>query len=90
MLNTRYINAPVLSREGLLGNRYVLIAIALVVVFQLLYTYAPVMQYLFASRPLEPLDWLIMTAVASTVFVLVELEKYLTAAYRRMQIDKIA
>lgn len=82
LLNTRYINTPVLSREGLLGNRYVLIAIALVVIFQLMFTYAPVMQYLFASRPLILLDWLIMTAVASTVFVLVELEKYLTAAYR--------
>jgi magnesium-transporting ATPase (P-type) len=85
LLNTRYINASVLSRDGLLGNRYVLLAIVLVVLFQLVFTYTPAMQYLFASKSLALSDWLIMTVVASTVFFLVELEKYLTATYQRAQ-----
>ncbi len=90
LLNTRYINASVLSRDGLLGNRYVLLAIALVVVFQLLFTYLPVMQGLFGSSPLTVFDWLLMVGVASTVFFLVELEKYLTSAYRNARAHEAA
>jgi magnesium-transporting ATPase (P-type) len=90
LLNTRYINTPVLSREGLLGNRYVLFAIALVVLFQFMFTYAPVMQSLFESRSLTLFDWFTMTAVASTVFFLVELEKYLTACYRDWRFSRTA
>ena len=90
LLSTRYIDAPVLNREGLLGNRYVLLAIALVVLFQLMFTYAPVMQSLFESRSLTLFDWFAMTAVASTVFLLVELEKYLTASYRGARLSRTA
>ncbi len=82
LLNTRYIEAPVLSREGLLGNPYVLLAIALVVGFQLLFTYAPFMQYLFESQALALTDWLWIVGVSACVFVVVELEKYLRALYR--------
>jgi magnesium-transporting ATPase (P-type) len=87
LLNTRYIQAPVLNREGLFGNRYVLLAIALVVGFQLLYTYTPFMQYLFQSQSLSPVDWLPIVLVASTVLFLVEAEKYLLAAYRNRRAD---
>jgi magnesium-transporting ATPase (P-type) len=87
LLNTRYIQAPVLSRKGLLGNRYALLAIALVVGFQLLYTYAPLMQDLFQSQSLSAVHWTSIVLVASTVFFLVEAEKYLLAAYRNRRPD---
>ncbi len=87
LLNTRYIQAPVLNREGLFGNRYVLLAIALVIGFQLLYTYAPFMQYLFESQSLSAAHWLSIVLVASTVFFIVEAEKYLLAAYRNKRAD---
>src|SRR5690606_28528474 len=44
LINSRYILTPVLNREGLLGNRYVLLAIVACASLQLLYTYLPVMQ----------------------------------------------
>jgi magnesium-transporting ATPase (P-type) len=81
LLNTRYIRAPVLSRAGLFGNRYALLAIVLVVGFQLLYTYAPFMQYMFQSQSLSLVHWVSIVVVASTVFFLVEAEKYLLAGY---------
>jgi magnesium-transporting ATPase (P-type) len=81
LLNTRYIRAPVLSRAGLFGNRYALLAIVLVVGFQLLYTYAPFMQYMFQSQGLSLAHWASIVVVASTVFFLVEAEKYLLAGY---------
>ncbi|MBN1141408.1 MAG: cation-transporting P-type ATPase [Deltaproteobacteria bacterium] len=77
LLNTRYIHRNVLSREGLGGNRYVLGAIALVIFFQLLFTYAPPFQLLFHTEAMTAVAWLRVVVVASSVFILVELEKYL-------------
>ena len=75
LLNTRYITASVLNRKGLLGNRNVLLAIVIVVLFQLLYTYLPLMQFFFQSAPLPAEAWLRITAAGLLLFFLVELEK---------------
>ncbi|MDT8441383.1 MAG: cation-transporting P-type ATPase [Desulfuromonadales bacterium] len=77
LLNCRYLHRTVLSRHGLFGNRMVLGAIALVIVFQLLFTYAPPMQTLFATAGLDAAAWLRVVLVAAAVFLLVELEKVL-------------
>lgn len=82
LLNTRHIEASVLNREGLFGNPYVVLAIGLVVAFQLLFTYAPFMQYLFESQALAITDWIWIVGVSASVFVVVELEKYLVGLYR--------
>ena len=66
-----------LSFKGFFGNRYVLLAIALVILFQIAFTYVPFMQTLFRSTPLEMNTWLLIVAVAASVLVLVELEKWL-------------
>jgi len=49
--------------------------VATVISFQLLFTYAPFMQWLFHSRPLSATVWLVCIGVAVTIFLLVELEK---------------
>ena len=51
------------------------IAVATVLVFQLLFTYAPIMQTLFRTRPVSAAQWALSLAVAASVFALVELEK---------------
>ncbi len=76
LFNTRFISAASSSRRGLTGNPYVLLTIALVLIFQMLYTYAPAMQSLFATTALVASDWLRIVAVGSSVYVLVEIEKY--------------
>jgi magnesium-transporting ATPase (P-type) len=83
LLNSRYLHAPVLNRRGLLGNRYVLGAIGLVVVFQLFFTYAPPLQTLFGTAPIDALTWGVIVLVASSVFILVEVEKLLYCAWQR-------
>ncbi len=75
LLNTRYLHDPVLSFEGLFGNRYVIMAIAAVVVFQLAFTYLPPMQTLFGTAAIEAAVWGRILLVTVSVFVLVELEK---------------
>ncbi len=77
LFSSRYITAPVLNREGMLGNRYVLVAVAVLVVFQMIFTYAGPVQHLFGTEALAPEIWLRILLVGSTVLWLVELEKFL-------------
>jgi magnesium-transporting ATPase (P-type) len=76
LLNTRYLYASVLTRDGLFGNSSVYLAIALVVAAQVGFTYMPFMQRLFDGESLPWVDWVRMVLVASSVFVLVEIEKF--------------
>jgi magnesium-transporting ATPase (P-type) len=81
LFNARYLLAPVMNRRGLFGSRSALIAIGLVVVLQLLMTYAPPMQHLFGTRPIGAASWVAIVAVASTVLFLVEIEKWAVRFY---------
>jgi magnesium-transporting ATPase (P-type) len=76
LLNSRYIFAPVLNREGLLGNRYVLLAIGACVVLQILFTHTAAMQTVFGSADLTSREWLKAVGAGLLVFVVAELEKY--------------
>ena len=85
LLNTRYIRQSALSYKGLFGSGKVLAAIALVMGFQLLYTYLPWMQLLFDTTALDGTTWGLMLLVSASVFFVVEGEKFLLrrAAIRR-------
>lgn len=75
LLNCRFIMNPVLRMKDLLGSRFVLMAIALVVGFQMLFTYAPVMQKLFGTTAIGIREWILILAISISVYVLVEIEK---------------
>jgi magnesium-transporting ATPase (P-type) len=76
LLNTRYLRDFVLTRDGIFGNSYALVAIALVIGFQMLFTYTWPMQRLFGTAVVHISSWGRIAAVSASVFVLVELEKY--------------
>ena len=76
LFSSRFLMAPSLTRQGLIGNRYVLYAIALLIVFQLAFTYLPPMQLMFGTAAISAQAWLRIVIVASSVLFLVELEKY--------------
>ena len=77
-----------MTRQGLLGSRAVLIAVALVVIFQLIYTYAPPMQYLFESVAIPPLGWAMAVGVGFSVFVLVEIEKAILRSLQKRKVPQ--
>ncbi len=77
LLSSRYLLLPVLNWRGLTGNPYVLLMIALTVLLQLLFTYAPAMQYLFNTRSLAASEWPAIIATAASILLLVEVEKTL-------------
>ncbi|MDX8406250.1 MAG: cation-transporting P-type ATPase [Mariprofundus sp.] len=77
LFNTRYLLAPSLNLAGLTGNRYVLYAIALLLIFQLGFTYLPPIQLLFSTAAMSSDAWLRVVIVSSSVLFLVEIEKML-------------
>lgn len=80
LINCRRIYDSVLSKEGMLGSNPVLIAIALVVVLQLGFTYLPFMQYFFKTQPIDLSQWIIIMVIVLFIFFIVECEK---AIFRR-------
>jgi len=82
LLNTRLLKTPVLTKGGFSGNKYIYIAIGAVLSAQIVFTYVPFMQTLFDTRSIKFLEWLPIVMVAFSVFVLVEIEKYILLRQR--------
>lgn len=80
LINTRYLRACTLNWHGLFGSRAVLLAIGIVVALQIVFTYAGFMQSLFDTRPLSAEAWFRVVTVALSIYVLVELEKWVIRA----------
>jgi magnesium-transporting ATPase (P-type) len=75
LFNSRYITAPILNSRGLFGNRHALLAVGLLALFQLAFTYWQPMQQLFGTADIEALTWLKILLISSSVLFLVEGEK---------------
>jgi magnesium-transporting ATPase (P-type) len=75
LFNSRYVLAPSFGLRILTGNRSALVAIAVLVVLQLLFTYTGPFHVLFGTTAIGLVDWGRVLAFGVAVFVLVELEK---------------
>lgn len=76
LLNCRFLYETSLSVRALVGNKMIWIAIAVLVVLQLVYTYVPLMQDLFGTGSLTIREWLLVICVGLTTFFLMELDKF--------------
>jgi len=90
LFNSRYITASVFNWAGLTGNRYVLLAIGILLIFQLGFTYLAPMQSLFGTTAIDFNIWLRILLVASSVLFLVELEKFFVRRLNRNSMNRIA
>ncbi len=75
LLNSKSIYENIFDK--LLSNRIMLLGIAIVLGLQLLITYNPTMNTLLRTSPLEAVDWLKMILISSSVFFIVEIDKYI-------------
>jgi magnesium-transporting ATPase (P-type) len=75
LLNSRYKLDSSLSLKAHLGNKYLGLAIAAVVILQLLFTYAPPFQALFSTEVVSFATWLWLVLGGFAFFLLVEAEK---------------
>jgi magnesium-transporting ATPase (P-type) len=85
LYNTRAFVASAFSLQTLRGNRYALYATVLLIGFQLLFTYAAPLQSLFQTVSIGWVQWGHILLVASSVFLLVELEKWAVRLRMRRQ-----
>ena len=82
LFNCRYLLRSSFSIEGLSGNRYVLVAIAFMIVLQAAFTYAPFMNLWFRTAPLPADAWGGILFFGLAVYVILELEKWLARKRR--------
>ena len=82
LLAARRFTRAALGRGGLAGGRYALLAIALALALQGLFTYAPPLQALFGSDALDAAHWARIAVAGGAILLLVELEKRLLRGRR--------
>jgi magnesium-transporting ATPase (P-type) len=82
LFNCRRLHSSILNREGFLGNRLALQAIAFLLILQLGYTYLPLMQTLFHTAPISLAAWLRILVVGVLLLLIVEGEKALISRYQ--------
>ncbi|MFO7949191.1 MAG: cation-transporting P-type ATPase [Candidatus Fermentibacteraceae bacterium] len=85
LFNCRYMRNSSLTLRGLRATPQVWGAAALVLLVQVPFTYLPMMQGLFGTEALAPVDWARMVALGAAIFLVVEAEK---ALVRRRAMDR--
>lgn len=75
LFNCRSLRLSVF-RIGLFSNRWVLGGVGLMVLLQLLFTYLPVMNRAFGSRPIGLKEWVVIVGASSIVYCVIECEKW--------------
>jgi cation-transporting P-type ATPase F len=71
---------------GLFSNPWVTWGVLIMIGLQLLYTYAPFMQVLFHSTPIDGMTWLPILGVGIVSYFVVELEKWIRSRLREAAI----
>jgi len=82
LFSSRYLHGSSLTWEGMRGTKAILWAIALVIVLQAFFTYAPIMQSIFRSSAvsLQQAIWVILIGVIG--FTVLEIEKLIGLALK--------
>ena len=81
LFSSRFLLESSFTYRGLFGNRYVLYAIGVLLLFQMGFTYLGPMQALFSTTAMSLDAWLRVFTVSSSVLILVEIEKWFLRNY---------
>jgi magnesium-transporting ATPase (P-type) len=81
LFNSRYKIKPSWTWKGLTGNKAVLIASVLLILFQGLFIYMPLFQHLFGTVPPGNAEWLRIIVFVTGLFLAVEIEKMIIRRY---------
>jgi magnesium-transporting ATPase (P-type) len=82
LLNSRFKLDSSFSLNAHLGNKYLAVGIAAVVILQLLFTYAPPLQALFGTEPVPLATWVWLVLGGFAFFLVVEAEKLVLRTVR--------
>ena len=81
LFSVRSLRSRTFTVTGIIGTRAVAVAVLVVVSLQLIFTYAPFMQFFFDSRPMGPREAGIILGVGIVVFAVLEFEKAVLSRY---------
>jgi P-type Ca2+ transporter type 2C len=87
LFNCRKMHEPSLGK-GFFNNRYAFYAVGVLILLQLVFTYAPFMNEWFASSPHRAWYWIYPATGGFVVFLLVELEKFVLGQRRQRKLKK--
>ena len=87
LFNCRKITASAFNLQNFFGSKAVLIAIASVIFFQMLFTYLPIMQHFFGTQAIGAMQWLEITILGIIIFLLVEAEKALMRRFNEKEVN---
>ena len=76
LFSVRYLYQTSFSWTGLFGTPAVLIGVGAIIAAQLLFTYAPFMQLIFATRVISLLDGMAILGIGVVLFFVLEFEKF--------------
>jgi magnesium-transporting ATPase (P-type) len=76
LYNVRHFTQHAFARDTLYGNPVAFWACVSLVAMQLAFTYAPPMQHLFRTTPLDVMSWSLIVALGLAKFLAVEAEKW--------------
>ncbi len=82
LFNSRFLELSSLSLARLLSNKVAFLAVGVLAVFQLGFTYLGPFQELFGTASIRGIDWAWVLAAGLAVFLLVEAEKAALRRYR--------
>ena len=85
LFNVRYLHMTSITLRGALGTPAVLIALAVVIVAQLTFTYAPFMHELFETRPVQIADGIVIIAAGILLMLVLEVEKIVLRRFGAFQ-----
>jgi Ca2+-transporting ATPase len=68
---------------GVFSNPLIWLGTGLMVLLQVLFTYAPFMNKAFHTRPIDSIDWLFVLIPGIIIFFTIEIEKFLRIKYNR-------
>ncbi|MEW6650006.1 MAG: cation-transporting P-type ATPase [Chloroflexota bacterium] len=75
LFNTRSFSQSIF-KIGLLSNRWAIGGVLVMALLQFLFTYTPIMNRIFQTTPIPAQSWGMILGVALSVFLLIELEKW--------------
>jgi len=65
-----------------------LLGISIVIGLQMFITYNPTMNMIMRTSPIRLIDWVVIIIIASSIFFLIELEKFINKIRDKKQINK--
>jgi len=77
LFNCRSLTKSIL-RTGFFSNKLIFLGIAVMILLQIAFTYAPIMNEIFQSKPIGIESWLKIIGVSIITFLIIEIKKFVS------------